>query len=275
MPEISLNGKDIALQGAAPVASTNSAPAAAVHAKKDTALYGKYLVPGEKMTPEALAGYYNRNVEEAKEAYDANDWESPEQMYSQFEFLVEHIDLTGKTLLDVGAGNGLFFEFLTQRGIEPEESTAIDIAEGQIEIVRQRFPDVTAIAADFFKYEFEESYDVVTMFGVAPCLKFIFPEKDRISALLRLLDRALKYSRVGVAVSFLNHNCYLSAEEEGYEYVYHYPEELCTLLSGARYDLSTVHNDLVTTCFIYTHDATGQPFRFDLNRIDSMLNLLK
>ena len=241
----------------------------------DTAVYGKYLVPGQKMSPEALAGYYNKNVETAKEAYDANDWENPAQMYAQFDFLIEHVDLNGKTLLDVGAGNGLFFEFLAERGITPEKCTAIDIAEGQIEIVRQRFPDVTAIAADFFKYEFEESYDIVTLFGVAPCLKFIFPDKDRVSALLRLLDRALRYSNVGVAVSFLNHNCYQMAEEENYEYVYYYPEEFCTLLSGARFDLSTVHNDLVTTCFIYSHDATGQPFRFDLNRIDAMLNLLK
>ena len=113
------------------------------------------------------------------------------------------------------------------------------------------------------------------MFGVAPCLKFIFPEKDRISALLRLMDRAIRYSREGVAVSFLNRNCYEQCEAEHYEYVYYYPEELCTIMSGAQYLLSTAHNDLVTTAFMYTHDASDEPFRFNLNRIDQVFNILK
>src|SRR5207253_3519469 len=140
---------------------------------------------------------------------------------------------------DVGAGNGLFFEFLAERGIKPKTITAIDLAEGGLDIIRNRFPEVEVIKGDFFKYEFEQSFDVITMFGVAPCLKFIFPEKDRLSALLRLLDRAVRYSSYGVAMSFLNKNCYELSEAEHYEYVYYYPEEVCTLLSGARYDLST------------------------------------
>ena len=134
---------------------------------------------------------------------------------------------------------------------------------------------VEAIEADFFTHEFEESFDIITMFGVAPCLQFIFPKKDRLSALLRLLDRALAYTHFGIAFSFLNHNCYESAEREEYEYVYYYPEEICTLLTGARFDLSTVHNDLVSSCFLYAHDALGLPFRFNLNRIDSVLHLLR
>jgi SAM-dependent methyltransferase len=235
---------------------------------------GQYLVPGQPLTPEALAEYYNENVRQAREAYDANDWADPEQMYSQFEFLIEHVDLNGKTLLDVGSGNGLFFEFLQKKGIKPKSITAIDIAEEQIKIVRQRFPEVEAIAGDFFTYEFEQSYDVISMFGVAPCLKFIFPQKHRISALLRLLDRAIRYSNYGVAVSFLNRNCYETCEQENYEYVYYYPEDFCTLLSGGRYDISTVHNDLVSNCFIYGHDSWGLPFRFNLNRIDEVYKLL-
>jgi len=244
------------------------------HTHPDPSL-GKFLIPGKRLSPKSLADYYSKNAREAGENFDANDWAEPEQMYSQFDFLIQHVDLNGKTLLDVGSGNGLLFQYLKDKGIYPQTSTAIDLAEGQIAVLREQFPHVEAIAGDFFKHEFEESYDVISMFGVAPCLKFIFPEKDRRSALLRLLDRAIRYSNYGVAFSFLNHYCYETAEEENYEYVYYYPEEVCALLSGARFDLSTVHNDLVSNCFIYSHDAQGLPFRFDLNRIDNQLKLLR
>ncbi|MDP4199066.1 MAG: class I SAM-dependent methyltransferase [Bacteroidota bacterium] len=236
---------------------------------------GKYLIPGQKLSPQSLADYYSKNAQDSHAGFAANDWGEPEEMLAQFEFLVEHVDLNGKTLLDVGAGNGLLFDFLAKRNIKPASITAIDISSGQIAVIREQYPEVHAIEGDFFTYEFEQTYDVITMFGVAPCLKFIFPQKHRLSSLLRLLDRALQYSTFGVAWSFLNHNCYERAEEEGYEYVYYYPEEVCTILSGARYDLSTVLNDLVTSCFIYSEDANESTFRFNLNRIDEKLGLLK
>lgn len=236
---------------------------------------GKYLIPGRTLSPESLAYYYDQNAIEAGKEYDANDWADEEQMYSQFEYFIQRVDLNGKTLLDIGTGNGLFIEFLKKKGIKPSKITAIDISEEQIKVVRKRFPEVEAIAHNFFTYEFEESYDYVTMFGVAPCLKFIFPEKDRITALLRLLERALRYTKVAIGMTFLNKNCYEMCEEENYEYIYFYPEEVCTLLSGARYEISTVLNDLVSSTLIYSHDSWGLPFRFNLNRIDDVFKLMK
>jgi SAM-dependent methyltransferase len=236
---------------------------------------GRYLVPGRKLSAEALSDYYNDSAIEAKGNYDANDWADPEQMYAQFDFVIKHIDLNGKSLLDVGSGNGLFFEYLASKNIVPSKITAIDIAEEQIKVVRDTYPNVTAIADDFFKYEFEESYDVITMFGVAPCLKFIFPDRDRLSSLLRLLDRSIRYAKEAVAFSFLNKNCYERSEEEHYEYLYYYPEEICTMLSGARYDISTALNDLVSNALVYCHETSGEPFRFNLNRIDDAFKLLR
>jgi phospholipid N-methyltransferase len=245
------------------------------HSRELKAPVGQYLVPGQRLSPEALAEYYNQNVREARGNYDANDWADPEQMYSQFDFVTRMVDLNGKELLDVGSGNGLFFEYLDKKGIKPASITAIDIAGEQIKQLHSTFPKVTAITGDFFKHEYEQSYDVITLLGVAPCLKFIFPTKDRISALFRLLDRAVRYANYGVAFSFLNRNCYETCEQENYEYVYYYPEEICSLLSGARFEISTVENDLVTNCFLYCHDRDGLPFRFNMNRIDEVFGLLK
>jgi SAM-dependent methyltransferase len=270
------NGKAAtAKSAAAPKVEKPEASNAAATSPDPNVVMGTYLVPGRPLTPEALAYYYDQNVLEAKENYDANDWADPEQMYSQFDFFLSRVDLNGKTLLDVGTGNGLFFEYLQKKGIKPAAITAIDISEEQIKVVKKRFPEVDAVAFDFFKYEFEESYDYVTLFGVAPCLKFIFPQKHRVSALLRLMERSLRYAKEGVAISFLNRNCYEMCEIENYEYTYFYPEEFCSLLSGAKYEISTVDNDLVSNCFIHVRDAWDMPFRFNMNRLDDALNILK
>ncbi len=239
------------------------------------ALVGKHLVPGVTLSADVLAGYYNQNALDSKEGFDANDWADPEQMYNQFKFLTDHIDLKGKSLLDVGSGNGLLFSFLNEKKIEVIDPTAIDLASEQIAILKRLHPNVNAIVGDFFKYEYEQTFDVVTLFGVAPCVKFIFPDKDRIGSLMKLIDRAVRYAREAVCFSFLNRNCYEMCEVEGYEYTYYYPEEICTLLSGGSYEISTAENDLVTNCILNVYDANDEPFRFNLTRIDSVFNLYR
>src|SRR5436305_14481860 len=89
------------------------------HAKQDPGV-GKFLIPGKRLSANSLADYYSRNAEEAGKNFDANDWAEAEQMYAQFDFLIQHVDLNGKTLLDVGAGNGLLYQFLEERGIRPQ-----------------------------------------------------------------------------------------------------------------------------------------------------------
>jgi hypothetical protein len=82
------------------------------HRSQENSVLGKYLVPGQKLSPESLAEYYNENVRQAQAQYDANDWADPAQIFGQFEFLIEHADLNGKTLLDVGSGNGCSMDSL-------------------------------------------------------------------------------------------------------------------------------------------------------------------
>ena len=239
------------------------------------AFVGKHLVPGVTLSADVLAGYYNQNALDNKEGFDANDWADPEQMYNQFHFLTDHIDLHEKSLLDVGSGNGLLFSYLNEKKIILTDATAIDLASEQIAILKRLHPNVSAIVDDFFKYEYEQTFDVITLFGVAPCLKFIFPDKDRIGSLMKLLDRAVRYAREAVCFSFLNKNCYEGSDAEGYEYTYFYPEEICTLLSGGAYEISTAKNDLVTNCILHVNDTNDEPFRFNLTRIDSVFGLFR
>ena len=81
--------------------------------------------------------------------------------------LAEIIDLKGKTVLDVGCGDGFFTAALLD--FKPEKIVAIDPSEGSIEVARQKnLPNVTFEVADLYRLTPEDYgvFDVVVLRGV-------------------------------------------------------------------------------------------------------------
>lgn len=238
-------------------------------------IVGKFLVPDAPLSTGVLAEYYNQNALEAKDGYDANDWADPEHMLAQFRYLTSHFDMQGKSLLDVGSGNGLLFSHLEKENIKLEYASAIDLASEQINILTKLHPTVEAITGDFMTYEFERSFDVVSMFGLVPCVKFIYPGKHPVGSLIKVLDKAIRYAHDAVCFSFLNKAVYEQCEEEGYDYAYFYPDEIAAILTGGAFELSTKDNDLIVNCILHIHDGNEEPFRFNMQRIDKMFGLFR
>lgn len=236
---------------------------------------GKFLVPDAPLSTSVLAEYYNQNALEAQENFDANDWADPEHMHAQFRYLTTHFDMQGKSILDVGSGNGLLFSHLESEKISLEYASAIDLASEQINILKKLHPDVDAITGDFMTYEFERSFDVVTMFGLVPCVKFIYPGKHPVGSLIKVLDKAIRYAHDAVCFSFLNKAVYEQCEEENYDYAYFYPDEVAAILTGGAFELSTKDNDLIVNCILHIHDGNEEPFRFNMQRIDKMFALFR
>jgi SAM-dependent methyltransferase len=239
------------------------------------AVVGKFLVPDAPLSTGVLAEYYNQNALEAQENFDANDWADPEHMHAQFRYLTTHLDMQGKSILDVGTGNGLLFSHLEAEKIKIDYASAIDLASEQINILKKLHPSVEAITGDFMTYEFERSFDVVTMFGLVPCVKFIYPGKHPVGSLIKVLDKAIRYAHDAVCFSFLNKAVYEQCEEEGYDYAYFYPDEVAAILTGGAFELSTKDNDLIVNCILHTHDGNDEPFRFNMQRIDKMFGLFR
>jgi len=72
-------------------------------------------------------------------------------------------DIPSPRILDLGAGTGLFANFVLQKYLEAK-LTLIDFSDKMLEGAKQRFgqtANVQYIAADYSKYNFTESYDVV------------------------------------------------------------------------------------------------------------------
>lgn len=107
---------------------------------------------------------------ESREAYF--DWQY-ETTADQFRRYMNHLDLTGKTLLDLGCGMGGRSNYLAARG--PERVIAVDIDAGAVETAKEytarKFPDV----ADRIDYRVspdgripvdDASVDVIILFDV-------------------------------------------------------------------------------------------------------------
>lgn len=66
------------------------------------------------------------------------------------------------TVLDIGAGTGLFSAFLKEK-FPQAQLTLIDLSEKMLEIAKQRFQDedIDYVTADYTTYKFEQTFDII------------------------------------------------------------------------------------------------------------------
>lgn len=76
--------------------------------------------------------------------------------------IMEHHS-SAPTVLDIGAGTGLFASFILNKFPEAKV-TLIDISEKMINVAKERFSDfsnINYIVADYTSYEFENKFDII------------------------------------------------------------------------------------------------------------------
>jgi hypothetical protein len=83
-------------------------------------------------------------------AFSALLWASPDTQRDRFDAMAAAVDLTGKSVLDVGCGRADFLDYLVGRGIAPSSYIGFEAVPALAEAARQKpFPNVTIIEADF------------------------------------------------------------------------------------------------------------------------------
>lgn len=75
------------------------------------------------------------------------------------------IGLEGKTVLDAGAGTGVFTQFYVDRGAQV---TAVDISEDALGVIREKCPRASVLCCDLKEMDYlkRETFDVVHCFDV-------------------------------------------------------------------------------------------------------------
>ena len=100
--------------------------------------------------------------------YEIHDWENSKSQFRRFAVLADEVELSGKSLLDVGCGIGdLYQHLIVDRRIDVSY-TGVDLLESMIRRARERFPDARFLAADIIGERVFEpgSFDVVFCSGI-------------------------------------------------------------------------------------------------------------
>ncbi len=108
--------------------------------------------------------YYRELAREHGISFRAVDWGSRASQQRRFRVLCQVGDLDGKSILDVGCGQGDLYECLSRRGVRVRY-TGIDITREMIEVARQRFPKARFRVADVLE-ERGRQHDYVLSSGI-------------------------------------------------------------------------------------------------------------
>lgn len=106
--------------------------------------------------------YYDECASLIDDDSKAMGWSSRFNQWLRFDVFNYLVDFTGLSVLDVGCGDGAFFHYLTDQGIDGCYK-GVDISKHMIQRAHARYPGINVRQADFF--DVQDDYDVVVCSG--------------------------------------------------------------------------------------------------------------
>lgn len=131
-------------------------------------------------------------------------------------------DLSGRSVLDVGCGIGMFYRFLRNRGVPFGDYTGIDIVEPFLDYDRRMYPEARFLTFDIGSDPVEPlKPDVVFMSQI---FNARYAEADNEAFAKHVVERFFKGAREGLVVDFMS--SYVDYREQ--EHHYFLPEAMLT-----------------------------------------------
>jgi len=100
------------------------------------------------------------------------DWENEDAQYKRFVAMTDNLELSGRTLLDVGCGCGDLYDWMYKQKIEADYC-GVDILEQMVERAKDSYPKAVFFCADIFDSNFNcesvlcrERFDVTFTSGI-------------------------------------------------------------------------------------------------------------
>lgn len=115
----------------------------------------------------SIRRHYRRRITRRRENFDVLDWASAQSQQARFAVLTREIDLSGKSLLDVGSGLGDLWTYLKDRHVDVHY-TGVDLLKRMVRAAERMHPDVQFLQADIFATDTfgDRRFDVVFCSGV-------------------------------------------------------------------------------------------------------------
>lgn len=171
---------------------------------------------------ESIRAHYEPRLGRHQDSYKVLDWASPMTQRARFEVLADHVDLAGKSLLDVGCGLGDLRIFLGERAV-PMHYTGVDISEKMVQAALARQPEGTFLYADVFSQDAfaPGSFNVVYASGI-----FNLNLGNNLSFMSTAIERLLRLAREHLVFNMLHDR----AASDDPKYYYQNPQRILELL---------------------------------------------
>jgi len=114
-----------------------------------------------------LEKHYIPRINSSDKGHVILDWESEDAQVRRFEVLFDHIDVSGRSILDVGCGIGDLYRMAASR-CDAVSYTGIDILPEMVEEARLRHPEGNFITGDLLKEQLfaPGSFDILFSSGI-------------------------------------------------------------------------------------------------------------
>ena len=194
--------------------------------------------------------HYEHRITAGRANFDILDWASPQSQRARFEALARHVELAGRSLLDVGCGLGDLLGFLRERGIDVRY-TGVDILDKMVMAARERHPDGEFVCADIFQPQppphppiFEPaSFDVTFCSGA-----FNLNLGNNEQFLPHAVAEMVRLARHAAVFNLLHHR----TKSQDDAYFYFNPRKIPSLTKGLNVTVQIIddylHNDFTVIC---------------------------
>lgn len=97
----------------------------------------------------AIRSHYEPRISPDRESFDVHDWSDAASQQARFRVLLDHVELDGRSLLDIGCGLGDLWGLLKARGVAVRY-TGVDLIEKMVAAAQERHPDGRFLCRDVF-----------------------------------------------------------------------------------------------------------------------------
>lgn len=176
-----------------------------------------------------------------------NDYDNIAEMYvkncSEFEFYKPFVDnfirsLSGKKILDVGCGHGVFTNYFYQKGLI---AVGVDFSKNLLKVAKENYPNITFIEKDICDFTTKVKYNGIFIKNVL----FHLPDDD----LKRVLNNLEEYLEQNGKICILleipreaGEQIVTEEFDENLKVYYNYlmPEKVVNLLENANFSVDNV-----------------------------------
>jgi SAM-dependent methyltransferase len=121
---------------------------------------------------DVLKKHYEPRLDKYSDNSKVLDWENEDAQYKRFIAMTDNIDLSCRTVLDIGCGCGDLFDWFKKQNISAVYS-GVDILDQMIARAKQSYPEAVFFCADIFDSEFNseielsrKTYDITFTSGI-------------------------------------------------------------------------------------------------------------